>query len=697
MPEQEVGTPDSLVSRIKSRVQDSISMTSSWETNQKKWHKMRMRIKKAKTFPFIGCANLKMPTIEIKLRKVKAALVNSVFGIRPVVQVVPSPSGNWSSAIKIEKFLDHLINDVIKLKDKSIITIDQMLEKGFYLLKPYWKIDIITRDETLSLDDLSVEEAMWIFGAERTDEELVTAIGQRYDVDMNDLVAKENGEELVRIIEALKTGKNDIKVSFKDVIYDAPDVSLCEPERIYVPTDSGYNPQECSYVIHEFMLPLETIRMNGEVKGWDLGEILDIEDSVERARDKDIDTIKEDREGISVLGRTGKVRIWEYYGYEKIKGKNQKCVITIAPDFNKTLRKLSLPFYSGKYPFVKFFYELTDDRWFAHRGIPEIIEDIVKEIDLQHCQKIDQQTMRNVPQYAFRAGMLNPNAVQFLFGQGYPVQGMQPLSDLIMPINNNNPNVEFSYEREQMILESKVEELVGQVDFTLQSMINKRQPRTLGEVQLQQQNMQQVFSLDADVVRMQFEEVFKWIWELWCQYGKDDYEFAYFGKEGWEPIKLTKEETQGSYKVTVRGNDQNTNSQVRLQKAQMILMSMENQFAIQSGVVTPMNLANAYKRLFQELDIPNWEELVSPPQPPQPQPPDVKIKMDDLTDGEQAQVLASRGIQPDSQGRALKSKSKLDDKESDRDMKGAEVMTKIMKTIGGNEPKEPKDPNVGGY
>jgi len=185
MPKQEPPNKptQSLVQKIKGLVEDGISLTTKWEQNQVKWHKMRMRIKKEKSFPFVGCSNLRMPTIEIKLRKLKSSLMNVIFGIRPIVQVIPSPSGSWQTAIKIEKFLDHLIVDVMKIKQKAIIAVDQMLEKGFFLLKPYWKTDIITRTEELSMNDLSVNEAMWLFAPERNPGEIAQAIIQRFDVD----------------------------------------------------------------------------------------------------------------------------------------------------------------------------------------------------------------------------------------------------------------------------------------------------------------------------------------------------------------------------------------------------------------------------------------------------------------------------------------------------------------------------------
>lgn len=680
-----------IVSEIKRMVDDSVSLTTTWESNNEKWHKMRMRIKKTKNFPFVGCANLRMPTIETKIRKLKAALMNVIFGIRPIVQVIPTPSGNNDTALKIEKFLDHLLMDVMDLKPKSIIAIDQALEKGFYVLKPYWKTDIITRIEKISYDSLTEEEKNAISNPLLPPEAIKSAIVQKFDVDMNNMVKKENLDSVEAVYNALIAGEKEIEVKFQDVISNHPDIALCQPERVYVPTDSGYDPQSCRYIIHEFTMPLEQAKVNGEYKGWNLGEISKIETKALNAQnDKNIDIDKDAREGITQLSETGKITIWEFYGWYDIDGdgKDEKCIITMSPDFDVVFRKIALPFYSGKFPFVKLFYELCDDRWFSHRGIPEIIEDIVKEIDIQHCQKIDQQTIRNTPQFVHRAGMINKTAMQFLFGQSFPVTGMQPLNDVIAPLNNNNPNVEYSYKDEQMLLETKIEELIGQQDFTLQSMINRRQPRTLGEVQLQNQSMQLIFSLDADMLRESFRNLFNWVWELWCQYGEDEYEFAYFGKNGWEKIKLTKEETQGKYKLDVRGNDQNTNPQVRLQKAEMIMNMSLNPIAIQTNVITPINIANSYKLAYQELDVPNWQELVMPPEivakqmnQPQSKVEDIRIKPKDMTDAEVAQVLAKRGIQPDIQGRALKSEALVQEKRIEQGKKKTEGYKNIADIV----------------
>lgn len=106
-----------------------------------------------------------------------------------------------------------------------------------------------------------------------------------------------------------------------------------------------------------------------------------------------------------------------------------------------------------------------------------------------------------------------------------------------------------------------------------------------------------------------------------------------------------------------------------------------NQIAVQMGVITPMNVANAYKRMYQELEIPNWEELVTAPQPPPPPQPEVRINAKDLTDGEMAQILAKKGIQPDMQGRMMKTMQKVNDSKLEHRNSDVDNYTKIANVI----------------
>lgn len=652
---------------VQKKVEDARGNSTTWMDKQAKFNRLRMRIKKTKTFPFVGCSNIRMPTAEIKIRKLKAALVQVIFGMRPIVAVVPPPSGRWETAQKIEKWIDHLIMDKMVLKPKAIIAIDQEVECGFYLMKPYWNVEMNRRQEEFHFKDISMEEAQQLFDGKTTKDQVVEFLQQKFDVDQSDWVADENDKILDEVATKVMKGIHDFTFYVQDVLYAGPDVALIDPAHIYVPVDAGYNPQDAQCLVHEFYLPMHVLESNAITKGWDIEGVSEIKTYNNYDTRSMKDNQRDLAEGINRLnGPSNSVRIWEYYGWYDLDGDGvkEKVVITCAPDFKKVMRKKGLPFSNGKFPFVKLFYELTSDRWYAHRGLVELAEDIIKEIDVQHNMKIDSQTIRNAPMFVYRAGMVNPNLVQMIPNQGIPVNGMQPLQDSIQVLNAHNPNVEFSYKDEQMILESKVEEMVGQIDFTLQSMINRRQPRTLGEVELQNQNAQNVFSLDADMNRDQFAELFNMCWDLWCQYGDEKEEFSYFGANGWEKINLSKEEIQGKYKMTVRGNDQNTNPQTKMQKAQQIVQAITNPALIQMGVITPIQAANGMKRFFQQLDVEGWEEFVNMnPQPPPPPPLSSIIKTNyaDLMPGEKAQVLHSEGIAPDVHGQALAQQDKLNE------------------------------------
>lgn len=679
-PDEEVNVPqkpvnDDCFTYLKKKIETALSDTNKWSDNQAKFNRIRMRIKKTKTFPFVGCSNLRMPTADTKIKKLKASLVNVIFGIRPVVQVVPSPEGNFDTAMKIEKWLDHLVMDKMNIKPKGIIAVDQTLESGFYLLKPYWKLDVGAKTLEFELEDLSMEEVAFISDGNNGVAEIIQFLVEKFEVDMSDKVAEENATELERVAIKILQGEEEIDFTVQEIYYDAPDVALINPNKCYVPAGTGYDPQSAEWICHEYELTLDQLKSCAKYKGWDIEGVNEVSSYV----GFDTRNLKEfqldKKEGIDRLNGTNSgIKIWEWYGYYDINGDGvkEKCVITSAPDFSKTMRKIELPFDNGKWPFVKLYGELTTDRWFSHRGIVEIAEDLIKEIDVQHNMKLDSQTTRNAPMMLYRAGMVNPNLIQNIPNQAIPVRGGQPLSDTVLKMDSNNPNVEYSYKDEQMILESKIEELTGQVDYSLQSMINKRQPRTLGEVELQNQSAQNVFTLDSDMFRQQFAELFGWIWDLWSQYGNDQEEFMYFGQNGWEPIRLSKEEIQGKYRFTVRGNDQNTNPQNKMAKAQQIVMAITNPVFLQAGVITQPQMLSGLKRFFQTLDVDGWEQFVNmqwqPPQPPPPPPPAVLIKpnFDELTDGEQAQVLASAGVNPDIYGRALNKQEELHNNSMDR-------------------------------
>ena len=614
------------------------------------------------------------------------------------MQVIPQTDQNLNKANKIEKFLDYLADYKMMLLEKLILGCDKMLEKGFFLAKVTWAMKSRTYTEELSLDEISVEDAMKLFDTNIPDEMIVQEMIKRLNVDMSETVVEDNMQAVQKAVQDVRSGKDNLRIELRDELYNAPEAIICDPGAIYVPSDAGIDIQALRWICHEYYEPIEVLAdraREGIYEEDAVEDIVDIRDYKDRdtSSSKDNDKIDEqtkaEREGIDRVNNPSHlVKIWEVYKYyNPTKGEpEQKWQFILAPEFSKILKKQVCPYDHQKFPFVRFASEVVDDRWFAPRGIPEHLEDLSKEIDAQHNQKIDNQTIRNAPMFKFRSGVVNPKLVRFIPAQGIPVSGMSPLDDSIKLMDNSNANTEFSYEREEMLLKTVIQEYLGQVDYSLQSLINKRQPRTLGEVQMQAQNANQVFSLDASMWTASLSELFTQMLELCQQYMPERVFALVVGQDDLEPIHMTRDEIQGKYSIVCRGNDTNTNPYVKAQKSQMRVQLLINELMLQTGVVTPPNIYNILKNYLQDDGAIAWKQMISmpqPPQPPQPPPAATLIKPDykDLTDGEQAQVLQSAGIVPDIEGRKMERMEMRNEEISEDDMNQHQKKVDIAKLL----------------
>ena len=694
-----------LFEKLHGQIEEAENNSSTWRDATDKYFRLRMRHKKTKTFPFPGCSNMRLPTIETYIRKTKAAILGLYTNVKPRMMVIPQQSGgSMETADKIEKFLDWLCDVKINLLDKLVIIVDKMLERGFCLAKVVWRMEDNPYTETISLDDYSVEEINQLFSTQIPDEQIIQFLIKKLDIDTSETVQADNMEAITKAVADLRSGKDNVKVHLRDELYNAPDIQIVDPIYCGVPTDSPRNPKDVRMIYHEYFEPLNSLKKKAE------NGVLDKEavDSIEFIKGADLKDVKllintkDAQEGIDRINNPSQlVRLMDVYAYHDLNEDDldEKCHFLLAPDFKQVLKKQGLENDSQKFPFVKFDMEVIADRWYSSRGIPQHLEDISKEIDAQHNQKLDNQTIRNAPMFKFRSGVVNPRLVKFIPGQGVPVPGMTALDDAIKVMDSQNPNVEFSYEREELLLKSLIQEYLGQMDYSVQSMINKRQPRTLGEVQMQAQAANNVFSLDVAIFTNALSELFTQMLELCQQYMPERIYALVTGENGVEPLQLSRDEIQGKFHISCRGNDLNINPTSRAQKAMARAQLLLNPLLLQTGVINPENVFNILKRYLQDDGELAWKEMVSKPPPPQPPPPPpaaqiIKPNFDELTDMEQAQVLESAGIKPDMQGRQLKSRSKIQEKRTELEGAETENLSKMAKAVAAlkDKPTPPKPP-----
>lgn len=663
---------------ILGEISDAQDVKTKWAQKLDYYYRMRYRLRRTKDWPFIGCSNIGLPTIEKFLRKMKAGFFNTFWGVRPHAIVIPEGQQSFEIANRLEHYIDWLLEVKIKFAKKLSIALDKMLEKGFCVLEPLWVIKDEKRKFDIDLAGLPQDIVAQIFQPlDTNDGQVIKDIAKIFDVDMSETVREENLTNLQKALEELKSGKEKVQLTVCDETYNNVDINIHDPENVYVPADSGINPQDCRFISYEVFEPWDVVKQKAEAGIYDKDVFKDMEafkavgagapsqgkDSFNATRTTD--ALKDMREGIERANNPShSVKLYRTYAWYDLDGDGveERNVFIIAPEWKKCLKAFPFPYSHRKWPAVRFDAEMVDDRWFSPRGVPEMLEDIVKEIDTQHNQKIDQQTIRNVPMFAYRSGVVNSRFVKFIPGQAIPVNGLTPLEDAVKVLRNESSNAEFSYRDEEMLLKGEAQELYGLVDYSMQSQINRRQPRTASEVMAQQQSGSTVFSLDSLLLAESLSDVLTQVVQLTQQYLPDEVFFSVVG-EGMS-ARLTRDEIQGQFLVRTRGTDLNTNPQKRLEMAERKIQMLANPFAIQSGMYTPVNHYYALKEYLQDTGDVTWQQKISMPQPPPPPAPppaiqSVKTNFDQLTDLEQAQVLISGGIKPDMQGRLLDKQQEL--------------------------------------
>jgi hypothetical protein len=663
---------DEVTKDLLSYIADANNVKSKWSQKLDFYYRLRYRLRRNKDWPFFGCSNLGLPTIEKFLRKIKANLFNVIWGIRPRSIIIPEGAKSFDLAMRMEHYLDWLLEIKIKFAKKLSIALDKMLEKGFCVLEPLWVIKDEKRKFDIDLQGLPKDMLSLIFSAIDTeDETIIGQIANMFGIDMSETVKEENVASIKAALTKLRSGQDKVQITVADETYNNVDILIHDPENVFVPADSGIDPQDCRFVAYEVYESWDIVKQKANSGIYDKEAFSDMEsykeigkttpsqgkDSFNPSRTTDI--LKDQREGIERANNQSRaVKLYRTYAWYDLDGDGieERNVFILAPEWNKCLKAFPFPYSHRKWPCIRLDAEVTDDRWYSPRGIPEMLEDIAKEIDTQHNQKIDQQTIRNVPMFAYRSGVVNSRFVKFIPGQAVPVNGLTPLEDAIKVLRNESSNAEYSYRDEEMLLKLEVSELYGVTDYGTQSVINRRQPRTASEVMAQQQSGSVIFSLDSLLLSDSISELFTQVVGLTQQYLPDEVFFSIAGEGA--SAKLTREEIQGSHLIRTRGNDINTNAQKRLEMAQAKIQMLANPFAIQSGMYTPVNHYNAMKEYLQYTGDANWQAKISMPQPPPPPAPppaitNIKTNFDELTDIEQAQVLASAGIKPDMQGRLM--------------------------------------------
>ena len=138
-PDVEKTVIDWIDTQIRTALQDRAQKEVRWQ----KWIKQYEEVlPEKKNFPWKNCSNLSMPVTAIAVETIHAREVNTLFSIRPYIQIkAKKKSSNKENCASIEKFLDQVFQNVINFYKVGSQWLLEKNKMGTSYLKVYWCYD----------------------------------------------------------------------------------------------------------------------------------------------------------------------------------------------------------------------------------------------------------------------------------------------------------------------------------------------------------------------------------------------------------------------------------------------------------------------------------------------------------------------------------------------------------------------------
>jgi len=177
---------------IATALNDRTKLEERWD----KWIRQYEEILPAKDFPWPNCSNISLPLSAIAVETIHSREVNTLFSIRPYIQIKPKKKGvSKDACAKIERFLQETFTNVVDLHEIGSQWILEKNKMGTGYIKPYWSTDAVKIGDTLIEDDdakvdiIAIEDV--IFPTNAKDIESSPWVSHRFRPHWNLLKARE--------------------------------------------------------------------------------------------------------------------------------------------------------------------------------------------------------------------------------------------------------------------------------------------------------------------------------------------------------------------------------------------------------------------------------------------------------------------------------------------------------------------------
>ena len=526
--------------------------------------------------PWRGSSDIILPLIDKAIDQLKPRYANLVFAAKPPVTVLGWDDESHRKANRLELWFEWLLKFYSpNFGGELVLGIDDLLETGRCIYKTFWRRETRQSGQVLDLERLPQRlRQLQVAKTPRQAEQIFAQNGnnavltQREFDGNRELLEKAVARELglgldsdrdrkvvSEVLAWFRNGaEGELKIAPRDVVLDAPAMVAVSPIDFLVPahTEEIEDAERMAHMTRVNRAQLQRLAWDS---GWNREAVNALLEnrlgSTSAIRTGFFEEYREDsrtREGIREE-RKDTFELWEVCSWFS-DGPNQpmkRVVVLVSPD-NPLVPLKSYVYTRKHWPYRTATFERNKRRWHSPRGVPEKLNDLEKEVTFQHRQKLNRMMMENAPSWIYgRNSGFNPGNVHWLPGQFYEVANIQN-AVLPMPV----PQVSPSEVQEEQILQTWADEYIGGQDFGNSNVLsNLQEPRTATEIRGIQNNASQALSLRGALFQEALRGVYDDFFELWHTYGPD--EVVVKATLDADPIRLTKKEMQGNFRIQVIG------------------------------------------------------------------------------------------------------------------------------------------------
>jgi len=336
-----------------------------------KWMRQYLGKRKRKVWPHLFSANVAVPLSRSDSDAIAVRVFDSIFGKQKIFLCKALTEAMMSFAVGLEKALDWLFKDIMKLKEKATPAILESVILGTGILKMVYESKKRTVYRYADPNEQQ-DETIPKYDAQGTDAKIIKEVISDYEGPNVYYVPRKD----FIISSDATTIQNAYLVGFRNY-YRKPQIELKGKQGIYYP---------------------------------DKVKIVVGEKGVESTSGDNFDSVQKDiaemvGKRLEKTARTKPYEIWELYLKYDVDddGEEDEIVVTFHKETGTILKAIYNPVFTGFRPFIALKgYPVAGQ--FDGQGVCEILESCQEEADAFHNQRLDRMTMINAPPILIRSG-----------------------------------------------------------------------------------------------------------------------------------------------------------------------------------------------------------------------------------------------------------------------------------------------------